>query len=259
VIIWLASYPRSGNNYVRDMLESVYGIKTATIYNEPRRPKIDLEAARKTGEIFLVKTHELPDDDCSALYLVRDGRDALVSYARFIYVESVVEQSRAAKRWAYPAYVLYYLRSKLFRRSKDLMSFRLYVSVFRRSRVKDPPPEAVRQILHDLVTYNQSFGGWGCHVQAWTQRKAPTQIIKFEDLIQSPEPVELIRHNLEVLGYVLDPALSQFASFEALKRRRPDVYRRGQIGSHKSEMPEELEAVFWEHHGKVMHAMGYSR
>jgi hypothetical protein len=34
-------------------------------------------------ELYFVKTHDLPPDDSPAIYIVRDGRDALVSLARY--------------------------------------------------------------------------------------------------------------------------------------------------------------------------------
>jgi hypothetical protein len=44
----------------------------------------DLEPLRESDEVTFVKTHALtPPDDSPAIYMVRDGRDAIASYARF--------------------------------------------------------------------------------------------------------------------------------------------------------------------------------
>lgn len=39
--------------------------------------------ALQSDELFLIKTHLPPRDDQPAIYVVRDGRKAIVSYSRF--------------------------------------------------------------------------------------------------------------------------------------------------------------------------------
>jgi hypothetical protein len=43
----------------------------------------DLKRMAKSEEMYLVKTHEMPSDSRPAIYLVRDGRDAIVSLTWF--------------------------------------------------------------------------------------------------------------------------------------------------------------------------------
>lgn len=78
----LASYPRSGNTFFRNVLYHVYGIPSKP-YN-PRRwhlGKADL------AEYPVVKAHHLPHElpgflrELPAVYLVRDFRDVVVSMA----------------------------------------------------------------------------------------------------------------------------------------------------------------------------------
>jgi hypothetical protein len=98
MITWLASYPRSGNTFFRILLNRLYGVNTYSVYNDrifEERPEVaNLVGHRHTDrsvadmaaspEPCLLKTHDLPGDDAyPAIYLVRDGRDALVSYAHF--------------------------------------------------------------------------------------------------------------------------------------------------------------------------------
>lgn len=81
-MIWLASFPRSGNTFVRNILYEVFGVESSTF---------DLENGVLLEPDYLaypvVKTHRLPsqlipdDPTVKAVYLVRDGRDALVSMA----------------------------------------------------------------------------------------------------------------------------------------------------------------------------------
>lgn len=81
-MIWLASFPRSGNTFFRNILYQVYGLESSTFHRDPAYAVI--EGYQKYP---FVKTHLLPQDlvpaDASIkkVYLVRDGRDALVSMA----------------------------------------------------------------------------------------------------------------------------------------------------------------------------------
>jgi glycosyltransferase involved in cell wall biosynthesis len=81
-MIWLASFPRSGNTFFRNVLHEVYGLTSSTYHHDPSRPS-DADFADHP----VVKTHLLPGQlpvalrGMPAVYLIRDGRDALVSIA----------------------------------------------------------------------------------------------------------------------------------------------------------------------------------
>ncbi|MCE9567926.1 MAG: sulfotransferase domain-containing protein [Planctomycetes bacterium] len=92
---WLASYPRSGNSYFRILLRNRYDIPSI----DQECPE-ELETATLRGTRFVrahycdpnaapaimgLKTHKPPEpgDTRPGVYIVRDGRDALVSYAHF--------------------------------------------------------------------------------------------------------------------------------------------------------------------------------
>jgi len=97
-LIMLASYPRSGNTYLRTILWHCFKLPSASVYQQ------DLLGARSLekyvghvevapGElqnwpgkkgIQAVKTHKYPVDDTPAIYVVRDGRAACVSLWEFI-------------------------------------------------------------------------------------------------------------------------------------------------------------------------------
>jgi hypothetical protein len=99
VIVWLASFPRSGNTFLRILLHRRYGVRTSVVYSVDgvaarlgpdligyqQRPA-SLATMRESDEVFFVKTHRQRDGDVDqadrAICLVRDGRDALVSWAR---------------------------------------------------------------------------------------------------------------------------------------------------------------------------------
>jgi len=233
LIIWLASYPRSGNTYFRVLLKQYFGISTFSAYEDKvisKNSQIQavvghegrsrsIESLADDEKIYLVKTHDLPQgDNMPAIYLVRDGRDALVSYAH--YTQSYENHTDSAE-----------------------LSDNFYY------------------VLHDLIVYNASFGGWGSHVLGWTNRASPSAIIKFEALVQSDKPWELVAKALEEVNY---PTLKYdkgraIPSFKELHQQMPGFFREGKIGTWKNEMPEDLHEIFWQQHKGAMDKMGYNR
>lgn len=232
MIIWLASYPRSGNTFFRLLLNRLYGLQTHSVYADRQVGKIarivghapmdrPLPELATAPEMHIIKTHDLPSDDAhAALYLVRDGRDVLVSYAR-------------------------------------------YVLSFEADAGDRDEESAFRATLHDLIAYDASFGGWGPNVLAWSRRPG-TAIVGFEGLVD--DPIATVRRSLAAIGYAppeLDgPALdgmggAPMPTFEELHRLMPSFFRRGQVGGWRTEMPDDLHDLFWRRHGGVMQQMGY--
>jgi hypothetical protein len=224
MLIWLASYPRSGNTFFRALLYTVYGLPTVSIYNEIDEPldqsiignaPIDkpTEDLSISKELYFRKTHGLADDnDELGIYLVRDGRDALVSYARY----AVYEQENLTEQMK---------------------------------------TEFYRTTLRQMIVTNDYFGGWSQNVESWVKRKAATTIVKFEELIVTPLPT-LERAFIE-LALTIPNANETPPTFAALQAKMPKFFRRGKIGSWREEMPEDLQALFWEYHGTTMKSLGY--
>jgi hypothetical protein len=94
-IVWLASYPRSGNTYLRSILWTCFGLQTGSIYPND----LSLDVAQHVGHfegaahglfaadflrLPLVKTHEQPVDNRKAIYIVRNGRDCCRSLREFL-------------------------------------------------------------------------------------------------------------------------------------------------------------------------------
>jgi hypothetical protein len=130
MIVWLASYPRSGNGFFRVISRQRFKLQTFSVYQELghylNKNQI-LDYARNENSI-LVKTHDLPSDENPAIYLVRDGRDSVVSYAHWTLSKETNEQSI------------------------------------------DPQSREFKNRLRNIITTSKYFGGWSAHVLAWHKR-----------------------------------------------------------------------------------------
>ncbi len=79
MIVWIASYPGSGNSLFRDLIRHYLDLPTYSVYRENGYEYW----SHDNGQLQFVKTHRLPkDDDYQAIYIVRDKNEAYAAYAR---------------------------------------------------------------------------------------------------------------------------------------------------------------------------------
>jgi hypothetical protein len=227
MIVWLASYPRSGNSYLRTVIYTLYGLPSISAYKKPvpegsthvskhawkKHTHLSLAEMSESDETFLVKTHDLPPEDGNpAIYVVRDGRSSVVSYANLML-------------------------SKKGTVEPDQQSYEF------------------QTLLRQLMTDERSpFGTWSQNVKGWVQRPN-TAVIRFEELIRSTDCVEIAQNHLN-LGWQKLPG-AEMPPFEALKKARPVSFRRGSTSAWKAELSPELQELFVQEHGAVMEQMGY--
>jgi hypothetical protein len=190
MIVWLASYPRSGNTFLRMLLKTYFDLSTYSKYND----KADIgakdgfsklvghqsfegqwsgfyQAAKDSVKINLIKTHDGPEDDEKAIYLIRDGRASAVSYKNYLSHYSKLNCD-----------------------------------------------------LSDVITGSVNFGSWSDHVKAWDPQNRPnTLLLKFEDLVDDVEgTVKKLSKFLEM------PAQKgSLPSFEELKKQYPKFFKTG--------------------------------
>ena len=113
--IFLASYPRSGNTYLRTILNNCFELKSASVYPQDLGGNKNLEAYvghiehTNDGKIplepfenkaLLIKTHELSSIDNKSIYVLRDARPVALSlynfFERRLPLEDVI---RGEHRW----------------------------------------------------------------------------------------------------------------------------------------------------------------
>jgi len=226
-MIWLASFPRSGNTFVRNILYEVYGIESSTFHYERDYP-LD-----KNFEGYeFVKTHELPhmvipsDLSIPAVYIVRDGRDALVSMAHhrkdiiapgsdfYQNLKEAIIADRGSFFGGWSQNVNQWLpRADLIIRYEDLTA--------------DPMAEGER--IRQIYELPEPKG-----------EKLPT----FEQL----------KHGIPKYGAGKDQSINT----DKKKEKARKFFRRGKAGGWKDDMPDELHDLFWSYHGDTMEKLGYS-
>jgi hypothetical protein len=213
MIVWVASFPRSGNTFLRIVLHRHFGIRTSVVYDfdgvaervggeligfQDRPASYD--DMRRSDDVHFVKTHRQRDDRIhegdKAICLVRDGRDALVSWARH-------------------------------RSESDPRTFEAHLEEMISTRAE------------------RGTGGWGKNILSWLQPSAEHRIVlRYADLIA--EPTATVMRAVDALGLDLQPRREALIpGFMELHRVDRGFFRRGINGSYLDEMPENLLDLFW--------------
>ncbi|SNR58378.1 sulfotransferase domain-containing protein [Actinoplanes regularis] len=229
MLVWVASFPRSGNTFLRIVLHRLYGVQTSTVYDvdgvaERLGPEL-IGATDRPGTLaelradpapHFVKTHRQRDADVvesdRAICLVRDGRDALVSWAR--------------------------------QASED-----------------DPgryETELRARILRDTAV---GTGSWGNNILSWLQPAAGhRRVLRYDDLIRDPwtAVTAIITDVTPTLMLRPDAGIP---SLEELRHHDNRFFRRGRTGSHHDELPTELHQLFWSRpdNRAAMQLLGYDQ
>lgn len=115
-LVWLASYPRSGNTLLRTILFQCFGLSSGSVYPKDLGQVGGIQTLvghveAKSGRMDfgdqafgLVKTHGSPQTSDPAIYVLRDGRDAAVSLFHFLNeavpILDIVEGKTRFGTWA---------------------------------------------------------------------------------------------------------------------------------------------------------------
>lgn len=270
-IVWLASYPKSGNTWFRIFLANLLAdqpepvdINTIRIENFAARTTYDRALGWETGELTIeeafqarleVQKEQAEEED--VFFKVHEAfRDPVTRVPLF---------SRAATRAA-----LYFLRNPL-----DVA-----VS-YSHHRGKDIDNTIARMNLTDAVMASAKYelgaqlpqptGTWSWHVRSWLDEpEFPIMLLRYEDMLDRPQVV--FQAACEFAGLPSEPARvaralahssfdtlrqqEQAKGFREAQERRP-FFRQGRAGGWREVLsPEQVTAII-SHHGDVMRRFGY--
>lgn len=225
MMLLLASYPRSGNTFLRVLLNQVFGLPSIDIHGSGAEqafirngvmfeamggvthdldPMDFIAQARLSDRLELVKTHERPIGADPAIYLVRDGRSSIMSY--YHYIRNV---------------------------------------------------ENLDCSLEDVIRGAVYGGSWSEHIYDWApERRERTLLIRFENLVNDPES-ELGRVGQFLC---LEPHIEEVVTFEWLNAAFPTFFRSGSDTNNIRELQDSgYEELFWRWHTPMMTRMGYTQ
>ncbi len=274
-MIWLASYPKSGNTWARILLESylrrggaiainrlrgteyaaehyvfsrITGIRPRYLLPAeilPMRHAAFLEAGRVSGRYHLFKTHE---------------NNLRLEGGRYLYPVNARQGALVLIRHPYDVAVSYGHFSQGQAPDFDLAIDILNNADFRYSGLRDRFPE--------------TLGDWSTHTLSWTKDPTPHHVvIRYEDMLQ--DTAHALRRMLQLLIPDTPPEPAWLhdaihaASFTGLRQQeardpfieRPasadSFFRAGCAGSGREVLSPGQRQRIWQRHHRVMTAFGY--
>lgn len=270
MIVWLASYPRSGNTFFRILLHHLYGLPTYSGFksgddlsfvgagdltgHEKLPPELSralyvgdraaLAPYRDSEQVYAIKSHmtaqETRVSELPAILLVRDPRDTLVSYVWYILQTQTM-----------------YARNKsllTLLRSPGRNARMLRLRVIARLRDLGLQDWLYRNQLRALVRHPR----WSRLNASWMDRPqgGPVHVLRYEDLVARPR--EAVQEALAAVGLSPAPVGDEFPDFEELKRVFPSFFRQGKIGAGREAFSDELHQDLLKVHGAMMERLGYA-
>ncbi len=227
MIIWLSSYPRSGNTFLRTLLKSCLEQDTYSIYNDNDiggdpglseitghrvlecafgSPCFNLEPLRSSNEIFFLKTHEvdrsLVEPGDKVIYIIRNGYAATFSFQKYL------------KEYDY----------------QNITFLELILGI-------DFPG-----------------GSWSDHVSGWMEEEySDTLLLRFEEVTEQPKiAIDQIAKfsGLNVIEY-------RIPEFDELQNLNPRFFRKGKREDFKGNISKEENLYFWVMNVHEMQAYNY--
>lgn len=218
--VWIASYPRSGNTFLRIVFQNIFKLPTYSVYRvegqnlyDPSAESLEqapflprdwrsLKSEAADATLTLIKTHDLPEDSAEAIYIIRDGRPTIESYYHY------------HKKFAFE-----------------------------------------QPSLTEIIAGACQFGSWSSHYQGWKPRsRTRTLLLRYEELVSKPQGVISA-----IAGFLkLTPLGSRLPSFDELKERFPAFFRRGQNQDYLSQWSPGQMALFNQLQGQTMRELGYT-
>lgn len=275
-IVWLASYPKSGNtwlrvfltNYLRDgdeaaeindldsgpiasardIFDRVIGVEASDLTPEEIdrfRPAVYEQLAAESDEPNFMKVHDAWRRNAEGISLFPATATAVVIYL----IRNPLDVA--------PSYA-YHNSDSIEKVIADMADEEETLARFDGRR------------LHRQL--HQRLFSWSGHVRSWVDQSGlPVHVVRYEDMSQTPE--ETFTGIVRAAGLPVEPAQVQkaieFSRFDRLqaqeanegfKERRPDsksFFRKGKVGSWREELsPDHVRRLIADHRD-VMRRFGY--
>lgn len=277
MIDWLASYPKSGNTWMRLLLANYFSeTDQPHDINQPGVTNGIASLRWRFDEMLGLASSDLTDDEIDGLlprmFEIMVARNPV---PQWIKVHDA-QRRLAGGQWLFPPHVsgtvIYLIRNPL-----DVAVSRAF---------HDGPGDmakAVTMLCDPMASVSgagkpqlrQFMGDWSRHVESWTlQQDIPVKVIRYEDMLQDAgrelaEVIAFARPDEQIDQARIDRAVAH-TRFEALQAaeaeqgfrettaRQQRFFRSGKSGDWVDHLSPEQVDTIWQCHREVMQRYGYS-
>lgn len=270
-IVWLASYPKSGNTWLRMFLAN-YLMNTTEPMPIARAHQFALGDAMPRLYDTVARRRVDPSEEAAILALRPALLGAIVANRADINLVKTHNQNIAVKGTelipaSHTRLAIYVLRNPL----DMVISYAIqYGKTIETTAMEIGLPS--NRITSSKLSFAQYLGSWSDHVLGWTRtRKFPVCTLRYEDMIANPGEAfsaALKKMGVPVEKERLDRAI-EFSSFDQLRSQEDAhgfveksshadrFFRSGEVGQWRDQLSAETVKLICDRHGKVMRRYGY--
>ncbi|MCB9958730.1 MAG: sulfotransferase domain-containing protein [Rhodospirillaceae bacterium] len=270
-IVWLASYPKSGNTWVRSFLANyLMGSDRPVHINDITHFTFGEHQAEYYEHLSGKKFDDLDDVEINTLRpQVQRFIDRQRPEAVFVKTHNAVTELNNVPTILSEVTLgaLYIIRNPL----DVTVSYAHHMGVDYDTAVASMANPDLQLATHGRFAF-QVLGGWSDHVASWVdQKKALMGIVRYEDLMRRSE--ETFSKVVRALKMPLDKARLRQAikhtSFKTLRamedksgfieasKKAERFFRKGKVGDWRGELTPPQVALVIENHGAMMRRFGY--
>jgi Sulfotransferase domain len=270
-IVWLASYPKSGNTWMRAFLHNLLR-NPADTYDLNKMGDYTMgDSSGEQYQKFLRKPiKEMTDEDIQPLrHKVQKSLTGLTADNVFVKTHNAMIEYLGWPMHAmeHTAGAIYIVRNPL----DMIVSHADHYGVTIDETIKLTSHELCRMSGGEHFIF-ELHGSWSRHVESWTERPSPgLHVMRYEDM--RLRPVEAFGGLVQFLRLPVDPdrlrRAIELSSFEALRKKEDEggfkerstkserFFRQGKAGGWRDVLtPAQVEAVVAVH-GPQMRRFGY--
>lgn len=270
-IVWLASYPKSGNTWMRAFLHNVIHDRGGPLDLNAISGSAMMDAGRRYYEPFLTKPWEEIDAEDAMRLRPRVQRAMAESSRGTVLVKT---HSMLTGLSGIPSHdpeltlgAIYVVRDP-----RDVaVSYADHLGITIDGAIESmATPDAMTEVSEKGVA--EFLGSWSQHVSSWTAQEGATVIaLRYEDMLATPKQTfgQVVRFlHLDVPASVVRKAIENTA-FDKLTRqearkgfgerseKQERFFRRGRAGGWRAILSAEQRARIEADHGAVMRRYGY--
>jgi hypothetical protein len=271
-ILWLASYPKSGNTWVRALLANTLLAAGDRAFDINRLAEFSFSDTRRSYYTQVAGGDAAALDGSGLARLrpavhrmlakARPGRVFVKTHAANVAVDGVPLITPEVSEGA-----VVIVRNPL----DMVVSFADHYGLSLDNAIKATAFPAL-ELKGDAATVRQRIGDWSSHVESW-QRPTPFPrlLIRYEDLSAAPGatfarvlaflaiPVDPARLDEAIARSRIEELQAQEAAAGFIERSKSAArfFRQGRVGGWREALSEAQAAAVIARHGRVMRALGY--
>ena len=269
-LLWIASYPKSGNTWMRMFLSAYRNGGNVNINSTGAFAFDDMH--RYTTQVVSPKPYtEMDPEEMAAVrgaylvHMINTGSHGRMFMKTHSCVGTVAEYPNIPQCFTEGA--IYIVRDP-----RDV------VCSYNHHCDHDTMDKTIDFMLKDGAAINHdsryhALGTWGQHVESWLQPHLdfPRHIVRYEDMLSSPK--KTFKGVVDFLGWDYDETLFsrslKATSFERLKKQEEksgfreqslsgvNFFRKGKTGSWKEQLSDNQEKRLTDAFSEIMETLGY--